>query len=98
MKNKTMKPRRILKNKKGARYMKYTIGKLFLKAKIHSRKHPQPKDKSRQIDLNNPEMQTFLYGMSVKRLISMAGTMGPGFVFTKDEVLKINRKLNRIKK
>lgn len=88
----------ILKNKKGARYMKYTIGKLFLKAKIHSRKHPQPKDKSRQIDLNNPEMQTFLYGMSVKRLISMAGTMGPGFVFKKDEVLKINRKLNRIKK
>ncbi|MGN1140723.1 MAG: glycoside hydrolase family 2 protein [Oliverpabstia sp.] len=88
----------ILKNKKGARFMKITIVKMFVKAKLHSRKNSQSKDKSRKIDLNNPEMQTFLYGMSVKRLISMAGTMGPGFVFKKEEVLKINRKLNKIKK
>ena len=36
--------------------------------------------------------------MSIKRLISMAGTMGPGMQFTKEQVLNINRKLNKIKK
>ncbi|MGN1147908.1 MAG: glycoside hydrolase family 2 TIM barrel-domain containing protein, partial [Lachnospiraceae bacterium] len=88
----------ILATPKGARFIKGMIFKLVLKMKLHPSKKSQPKDKSRNIDLNNPEMKTFLYGMSVKRLISMAGTMGPGLVFKKEDVLKINRKLNRIKK
>lgn len=88
----------ILKSKKGTRFIKTTLARILFRAKLHSKKAAQPKDNSRKIDLNNPEMKSFLYGMSVKRLISMAGTMGPGFVFTKEDVLKINRKLNKIKK
>ncbi|MGN0294350.1 MAG: glycoside hydrolase family 2 TIM barrel-domain containing protein [Lachnospiraceae bacterium] len=88
----------ILESRKGARFIKFTMAKMLIRMKLNSRKNPQPKDKSRKIDLNNPEMKTFLYGMSVKRLISMAGTMGPGLEFKKADVLKINRRLNRIKK
>ncbi|MGN0167305.1 MAG: glycoside hydrolase family 2 protein [Acetatifactor sp.] len=88
----------ILANKKGARFIKGMMIRILLRKKLRASKNTQPKDKSRKIDLGNPEMQTFLYGMSVKRLISMAGTMGPGLEFKKEDVLKINRKLNRIKK
>lgn len=88
----------ILASKKGARFIKFTMAKMLIRMKLNSRKNLQPKDKSRKVDLNNPEMKTFLYGMSVKRLISMAGTMGPGLEFKKADVLKINRRLNRIKK
>ena len=88
----------VLANKKGARFMKKTIVMLLLKMKLGAKKKPDAGSKSRKIDLNNPEMKKFLYGMSIKRLISMAGTMGPGMQFTKEQVLKINRKLNKIKK
>ena len=71
---------------------------MMLSAKWKARKNKQPKDKSRNIDLKNPDMMKLLNGMSVKRLISMAGTMGPGFESSKEEILKINKKLNRIKK
>ena len=78
--------------------MKKKIVVLLLKMKLGSRKKPDAGSKSRKIDLGNPEMKKFLYGMSIKRLISMAGTMGPGMQFTKEQVLNINRKLNKIKK
>ena len=93
----------VMENKAGARYMKRTLALIFLKIKLKS-KNSKDKDKakdngkSRNIDFGNPEMKKFLYGMSVKRLISMAGTMGPGMQFTKKQVLDINKKLNKIKK
>ena len=93
----------VMENKAGARYMKRTLALIFLKIKLKS-KNSKDKDKakdngkSRNIDLGNPEMKKFLYGISVKRLISMAGTMGPGMQFTKKQVLDINKKLNKIKK
>lgn len=88
----------IVANKKGARYLYFTLAKMMLSAKWKSRKHKQSKEKSRNIDLKNPDMMKFLNDMSVKRLISMAGSMGPGFEFSKEEILKINKKLNQIKK
>ena len=88
----------IAANKKGSRYLYFTLAKMMLSAKWKARKNKQPKDKSRNIDLKNPDMMKLLNGMSVKRLISMAGTMGPGFESSKEEILKINKKLNRIKK
>lgn len=88
----------ILETKKGARFMKFTMLKLLMKMKLQSRSKKQTDESSQKLDLNNPEMKKFLFGMSVKRLISMAGMAGPGMEFSKEEVLKINRKLNRIKK
>ena len=88
----------ILDNKKGARFIKILLLKVLIRKKMKSGKNPQPKDKSRNIDFNSSETKNFICGMSVKRLISMAGTMGPGLEFKKNDVLKINRQLNRIKK
>ena len=88
----------VLANKQGERFMKKTIFMLLVKMKLGAKKKPDAGSKSRKIDLGNPEMKKFLYGMSIKRLISMAGTMGPGMQFSKEQVLKINRKLNKIRK
>lgn len=91
----------IMKDKKGARYIKAVIVKAYAKKKLCSWKKGEEKGreaKGHSINLNNPEMKRFLAGMSVKRLLSMAGTMGPQFEFHKEDVLRINRRLNRIKK
>ena len=45
----------------------------------------------------NPDMMGFLYGFTVKRLLSMMGTAGAK-PLTKDEILALNKKLNKIKK
>ena len=88
----------VIANKKGAKFLKRTVVLLLIKMKLSSKRKPDAGSKSRKMDLSNPEMKKFLYGMSIKRLISMAGTMGPGVQFTKEQVLKINKKLNQIKK
>ncbi|MBQ8803104.1 MAG: glycoside hydrolase family 2 protein [Tyzzerella sp.] len=88
----------ITANKKGARLMYFSLAKMLLNAKWKARKNKQSKGKSEGIDLKNPDIMKLLNGMSVKRLISIAGNMGPGFEFSKEDVLKINRKLNRIRK
>lgn len=88
----------VIANKKGARFLKRTVVLLLIKMKLSSKKKPDAGSKSRKMDLSNPEMKKFLYGMSIKRLISMAGTMGPGVKFSKEQVLKINSKLNKIRK
>lgn len=88
----------VMSNRRGAKLMKRTLVMIFLKMKLRPKKKPDAKSKSRNIDLKNPEMKKFLYGMSIKRLISMAGTMGPGIQFSKEQVLRLNRKLNKIRK
>lgn len=91
----------IMKDKKGARYLKAVIVKAYAKKKLCSWKKGKEKGreaKGHSINLNNPEMKRFFAGMSVKRLLSMAGTMGPQFEFHKEDVLRINRRLNRIRK
>ena len=45
----------------------------------------------------NPDMMGFLNGFTVKRLLSMMGTAGAK-PLTKEEILTLNKKLNRIKK
>ena len=45
----------------------------------------------------NPDMMGFLYGFTVKRLLSMMGTAGAK-PLTKEEILALNKKLNKIKK
>lgn len=51
-----------------------------------------------KMDSANPEMKKLLYGMSIKRIISMAGTMSPGMKFSKEQVLQLNQQLNQIEK
>ena len=47
--------------------------------------------------MNNKEMLSFLGGFTVKRLMSMMGTMGAE-PLTKEQMLEFNAKLNKIKK
>ena len=47
--------------------------------------------------MDNKDMMGFLGGFTVKRLLSMMGAMGAK-PLTKDEMLKFNKKLNKIKK
>ena len=47
--------------------------------------------------MNKDEMMGFLGGFTVKRLLSMLGTMGAK-PLTKEQMLEFNRKLNKIKK
>lgn len=92
----------IMKDKRGARVIKSVLAKAYVKKKLCSRKKEEKsrgtESKGHKIDLNNQEMKQFLYGMSVKRLLSMAGTMGPQLEFKKEDVLRINIQLNRIRK
>ena len=46
---------------------------------------------------DNPDMMGFIYGFSIKRLLSMMGMAGAE-PLTKEEILAINKKLNKIKK
>ena len=45
----------------------------------------------------NPDMMKFLTGFTIKRLLSMMGTMGAE-PLSKQEMLDLNAKLNKIKK
>jgi beta-galactosidase len=47
--------------------------------------------------MQSKDLMSFLGGFTVKRLLSMMGTMG-ATPLTKDEMLKFNKKLNKIKK
>ena len=47
--------------------------------------------------MQSKDLMSFLGGFTVKRLLSMMGTMGAK-PLTKDEMLKFNKKLNKIKK
>jgi hypothetical protein len=70
---------------------------VLLKAKIKNRK--QPKDKSRNMDISpGSELMKLLKSMPLKRVFTMAGTMGPKIHFSKEEIIAINRKLNKIRK
>ena len=51
-----------------------------------------------KMDSVNPEMKKLLYGMAIKRILSMAGTMAPGMKLSKEQVLQLNQQLNQIKK
>lgn len=88
----------IMANKKGARYIRWILFKMLVKMKCRPGKQTQPKDKSRKIDLGNPDIKKLIGGMSIKRLASMAGTMGPGIRFSKEELLRMNSRLNKIRK
>jgi beta-galactosidase len=87
----------IMESKRGARYMKYVIFRVLLKYKAAAKKSSQSKDKSREINMNNPDIRNMIEGMSFKRLASMAETL-LGVHLSKEQLLKINRKLNRIKR
>ena len=43
-------------------------------------------------------MMKMLGGFSVKRMLNLMGTAGGGKQFTKEELLELNRKLNKIKR
>ena len=86
----------IMNNKKGKRLMMFTLLKMVLKAKLKS-KSGQGKKKTMDLSANSGIMK-LVGGMSVKRVLSMAGTMGPEFQFEKEDILKINKKLNKIRK
>lgn len=85
----------IIANKKGSRYIKWLLVKMLIKMKQQSK--GKPKDKSRKMS-GNKDLKKLLVGMPLKRVLSMAGTMGPHIKFSKEEVLNINQKLNKIKK
>lgn len=55
----------------------------------------KPGDKSRS---NNKGIMDFAAGFTVKRALSMIGVMGPKVHIGKEETLKINRKLNKVKR
>lgn len=48
-------------------------------------------------DLKNTDMMKMIGGFSVKRILSMMGTVGAE-AMSKEEILELNRKLNKIKK
>lgn len=48
--------------------------------------------------MNNAEMMKFLAGFTVKRMLSMVGTVGGGKGIGKEEMLKLNSALNQIHK
>ena len=72
----------------------------LLKKSLGGKKKKGEKGKS-MVDAStfkeNPDMMGFLYGFTVKRLLSMMGTAGAD-PLTKEEILALNKKLNKIKK
>ena len=46
----------------------------------------------------SPDMMKMMNGFTVKRILSMLGTMGADAKLTKEDMLDINAKLNSIKK
>lgn len=88
----------IVADKRGRRIIQWMLFKMLLRKMLHSIKDGRSKEKASEINLNSPEMKRLLYGMSIKRLISMAGMAGQELEFTKEDVLKVNRKLNKVKK
>lgn len=58
-------------------------------------KKKQQKNKSRS---NNKGIMEFASGFTVKRALSMLSILGPAIHVGKEETLKINRQLNRVKK
>ena len=87
----------ILAHPKASRCMKWILLGLVLK---HGKKllGTGGKKGGGKVGLANPDIMKMIGGFTVKRAVSMVGTMGTGLKFEKAEVLKINRKLNRIRK
>lgn len=88
----------IMENRRAARVIKLMLAKMLLKKVFSKKTAAAPAEKAGKMDLNSPQMKKLLYSMPVKRLISMAGMAGPELVVPKEAVLKINRKLNKVRK
>lgn len=82
----------IMASLKGKMYM----GALLMKL-MKSAGGEDGKKASAGIEINKEDMMKMMSGFTVKRLLSMLGTMG-GAPLTKEEMLEINEKLNKIKK
>ncbi len=72
--------------------------KMLFKAKRSSQKKSEKKGGGMGIKINSPEIKKLVGGMTMKRIFSMIGTAGLNVTFTKEEILDINRRLNKIKK
>ena len=87
----------IMATKQGSRALKRILlgigwrhrGELLAKRKN------QPRDKSRS---NNKGIMEFAAGFTVRRALSMIATMGPAIYIGREEMLKINRQLNRVRR
>ena len=88
----------IMATRKGSRYIKFMIAKILLKAKLGAKKKPKAKGSAPQIDIKSMDIQKLIGGMSLKRVLSMVGTAGLDVTFEKEDILKINAKLNKIKR
>lgn len=85
----------ILANPKGAKYLKRMLFFMMLKHKKELDVNKKNSKMGSKEGMAN--MKDFISGFTLKRIISMAG-MGMGIHISKEETLKINKQLNKIKK
>ncbi len=84
---------------RGSLLLNSLIGKILMKAKKPASDGKADKGVAGfNIDIKSPEIKKLVGGMSLKRIFSMIGTAGLDVSFSKEELLAINAKLNRIKK
>lgn len=81
----------IMENPDGARVIGSVLKHLISEAQMSG-------SMSGGIDLSNRNLMELIGGMSVKRMISLAGAMNMGTVFKKEQVLELNQMLNQIRK
>ena len=84
----------ILATMKGKMFMMSFAGSLMKKMKGNG---GDQKGGAAGFDLEKEDLMKMASGFTVKRILSMMGTMGAE-ALTKEEILEINRKLNKIKK
>ena len=88
----------IMATPKGSLYIKFLVAKILVKAKLAAKKKYKSNGKAAQIDIKKMDIQKLIGSMPLKRILCMVGPAGLDVTFTKEDLLKINASLNKIKK
>lgn len=79
--------------------MKTMKGKMFLgQLMLKLMKSASGEKGAGGVKMDNPDMMAMMNGFTVKRILNMLGTAGIDAKLTKEDLLEINAKLNKIKK
>ena len=76
---------------------KLFLGEMFMKLMKEAKKGDKGGASAAGFEMNE-DMMKMMGGFTVKRMLNMLGTAGVDKKFTKEELLAINAKLNKIKK
>ena len=78
--------------------MKTLKGKLFIGELMMKIMKEAGGDAGAAAGIDRDGMMKMLGGFSVKRMLNLMGTAGGGRQYSKEELLELNKKLNKIKK